>query len=133
MVFGAFDGIHAGHRAFFNEARHHGDYLMAVVAQNHIIEHLKGHLPEIDLEERFRLLEKEDQVDEVIVGDGEVGAWEVVKRYHPEVIALGYDQREMLQSLNDHMDEFPWHPEVVVTSAFEPDKYHSSILKKKRS
>src|SRR3989338_6946874 len=52
MVFGAFDGIHAGHRAFFNEARHHGDYLMAVVAQNHIIEHLKGHLPEIDITRR---------------------------------------------------------------------------------
>ena len=128
MVFGTFDGIHEGHRAFFKEAKSHGDYLMAVVAQDHVVKHLKGHLPAINLEERFHLLDAEDGVDEVIVGDPTVGTRNVVREYRPEVVAVGYDQDLLRENLETHLQDFNWPLEVVKLSAYEPDKYHTSKL-----
>lgn len=80
IVFGVFDGVHDGHRAMFKEAKSHGDYLIAVLAQDHIVEHLKGYLPEVNLSERMEHLQKEDLVDEVVIGDPELGTWEIVKK-----------------------------------------------------
>ncbi len=130
MVFGTFDGIHRGHREFLKEAKNQGQYLIAVVAQDHVIEHLKGHLPEMNLEERFQHLLDEDEVDQVVIGDAEIETWGVVRQHRPEVIALGYDQVQLADSLRSHLDEFDWHPEVKVMKSFEPNVYHSSLLKR---
>src|SRR3954463_1039918 len=93
MVFGVFDGVHVGHRAFFLEARKHGNYLIAVLTQDHIVERLKLRLPKKNFAERFDNLKKEDIVDEIVIGDAELGMYEVIKKYKPDVIALGYDQQ----------------------------------------
>ena len=129
MVFGTFDGIHRGHREFLKDAKALGDYLVAVVAQDHVVEHLKGHLPKINLEERSRLLSEEDNVDQVVIGDAEIETWRVVREHRPEVVALGYDQTQLAESLLAHLDEFDWHPEVKVMKSFEPNIYHNSILR----
>lgn len=126
MVFGTFDGVHEGHRTFFGEARRHGDYLVAVVAQDHIVQYLKGYLPEINLAERFENIKKEDGVDEVIVGDMEIGTWEVVKKYKPDVIAIGYDQHALRENLENHIKDLGYKPEIEVMHAYEPNKLHSS-------
>ena len=128
MVFGTFDGVHEGHREFFKEARRCGDYLIAVVAQDHIIEHLKGRLPNINLAERFENLKKEDSVDEVIIGDKDLGSWEIVKMQKPDVIALGYDQHTLRESLESHLKNLEYKPEIKIMSAYEPNKFHSSRL-----
>ena len=129
MVFGTFDGIHRGHREFLKDAKVMGDYLVAVVAQDHVVEKLKGHLPKINLEERSRLLSEEDNVDQVVIGDAEIETWRVVREHRPEVVALGYDQTQLAESLLAHLDEFDWHPEVKVMKSFEPNIYHNSILR----
>ncbi len=128
MVFGTFDGVHEGHRAFFKEAKSHGDYLLAVIAQDAIVERLKGKRPMLNESARIQELQKEDGVDEVVIGDMELGTWEIVKRHRPQVIALGYDQVSMLEDLKTHIAEFDWRPELVVMSAFEPNKYKSTLL-----
>ncbi len=128
MVFGVFDGLHDGHRRMLKEAKALGDYLVVVVAQNHIVEHLKGHQPRLDLAERFAHLEAEDGVDQVLVGDAEHGTWEVVKNNKPDVIALGYDQATLKDDLESHLDKFDPKPEIVVLDAYEPNSFHSSIL-----
>ena len=136
MVFGTFDCIHEGHRAFFKEAKSQGDYLIVVVAQDHIVEQLKGHLPKINLTGRFEALKKEAGVNEVVISDAKIGTWEVVKKYRPEVITLGYDQEALKKNLEAYLKKFDpfdklragWHPEIKVMHAYEPDKFHSSIL-----
>ncbi len=128
MVFGTFDGLHEGHRAFFKEAKSHGDYLIAVIAQDAIVERLKGKRPMFNQTARIEELQKEDGVDEVAVGDKELGTWEIVKRHRPEIIALGYDQDAMRRNLESRLQEFDWRPALITTSAFEPNKYKSSIL-----
>lgn len=131
MVFGVFDGIHEGHRSFFRQAKKLGDYLIAVVAQDHIVAHLKGHLPAIPLEERFEHLKEEDNVDEVVIGDAELSVYEVVKKYKPDIIAIGYDQHLLKEDLEKHRAEFDWPLEIKTMQAYEPNIYHSSILKEK--
>ncbi len=130
MVFGVFDGLHEGHRAMLKEAKKYGDYLIVAVAQNHIVQHLKGHLPKLDLVERMEHLQAEDYVDEVVIGDKDLGAWEVVKKYQPNVIACGYDQNQLKEDLEKHLDKLGYQPRIVALKSFEPNKYHSSKLDK---
>ncbi|MBI2075335.1 MAG: adenylyltransferase/cytidyltransferase family protein [Candidatus Harrisonbacteria bacterium] len=130
MVFGVFDGMHEGHKAFLREAKKFGEHLIAVVAPNHIVEHLKGYLPEIDIAERMAHLEAEDGVGEVAVGDEKLSGWEVIKKYQPDVIALGYDQEALKADLEKNIHQLGYHPEIKVMSSFEPNIYHSSLLKK---
>lgn len=131
MVFGTFDGLHEGHRALFREAKKYGDYLIAVVAQDGIVAELKGRGPRFTFKERFEALGREDGIDEVIEGDSELGTWEVIKKYQPDVIALGYDQAELKKDLETHLSEFDWHLEIMVLPAHEPTKFKSSLLNKK--
>jgi len=128
MVFGVFDGLHDGHRAMLKEAKGYGDYLIVVVAQDHIVKHLKGHLPKINLAERMIHLQEEDYVDEVVIGDAELSVWEVVKKYQPDVIALGYDQNLLKEDLEKHLPQLGLKPEIKVMKSFEPNIYHSSLL-----
>ena len=128
MVFGTFDGVHEGHRAFFAEAKSLGDYLVAVVAPDHIVEHLKGHLPKIDIGWRLERLKEEDNVDEVVMGDDELGTWDVVKKHRPAIVALGYDQTLLKKDLESALKDFDWHPEIKVMSAHEPNTYHNSLM-----
>lgn len=124
MVFGVFDGLHNGHRAFLKEAKSHGDYLIVVLAQDHIVERLKGHLPEINLAGRLEHLKKEDGVDEVIIGDSELGVWEVVKKHQPQIIAVGHDQQLLKESLEKHCVEkaLLFCPVLKVMSYYEYNK-----------
>lgn len=130
LVFGTFDGVHEGHRALFKQARQHGDYLIAVVAQDHIVERLKGRLPKNDLPERIDALRREKLVDEVILGDAELSTYDVVLRHKPDIIALGYDQKELKKDLEKYFKELNGkpRPRVVVMKPHQPEKYHSSLL-----
>lgn len=129
MVFGTFDGIHEGHRAFFRQARAHGDHLVVAVAQDTIVEQLKHHAPRKNMEERIDALIAEDVADAVIPGDAELGEYGTVKRHRPGVIALGYDQAALKRDLEEHLADFDWDIEIVVLAPHEPEKHHSSIKK----
>lgn len=130
MVFGVFDGIHEGHRMLFRQAKKEGDYLIAVATPDHIVQHLKGHLPKFNIAERLAHLEEADGVDEVVIGDKELGTWEIVKKYQPEVIALGYDQEALKLNLEANYAKLGCKPAVKVMQSYEPNQYHSSILNK---
>lgn len=129
MVFGVFDGIHEGHRAMLKEAKSYGTYLIVVVAQDHIVQHLKGHLPQYPLAKRLEHLQMVDGVDEVVIGDSELGSWGVVKKYQPDVIACGYDQNDLKQDLEANFDKLGYKPRLVMLKSFEPEKHHSSLRK----
>jgi len=122
MVFGTFDGLHEGHRAMLKEAKALGDYLIAVVAQDHIVEHIKGHSPEKNLAERFEHLEKQDGVDKVVIGDAEMSTWFTVKRYKPDIIAIGHDQHMLKSDLERSLPEWGYKPKIKVLNYYEVNK-----------
>ena len=128
MVFGVFDGIHEGHRAMLKEAKSFGDELIVVVAQDHIVEHLKGHLPQINMIERFEHLKSEDGVSQVVIGDAHLGTWGVIKKYEPDVVALGYDQTALKADLEAHLKHSRFKPFIKIMKSFEPDTNHSSVI-----
>lgn len=131
MVFGTFDGMHDGHRAFLKEARSQGGYLIAVVPPNHIVELLKGRQPKLDLAIRFEHLKKIDGVDEVIVGDAELGSWNVIEEHQPDVIAIGYDQTALKDSIEAYLKRTNQKIEIKIMRSYEPHKNKSSFLRKK--
>lgn len=127
MVFGTFDGIHEGHRAFLKAARQEGDYLIAVIPQDHVVEALKGRKPRYPVRERLRTLEMEDAVDQVVMGDGEPGAWEVVRTYRPDVIAVGYDQKALEKSLRDYFAAALRRPRLKRMPGYKVHQHRTSL------
>lgn len=112
MVFGVFDSLHDGHKAFLKEAKSHGEYLIAVLPPDEVVEKLKGRLPKLTIAERFEHLRKTDHVDAVIVGDHELGSWNVLENHRPTVIALGYDQDKIKEELRKYFDKIDQRSEV---------------------
>ncbi len=132
MVFGTFDGVHEGHRHFLKEAKELGDYLIVVVAPDEVVRDIKGKTSVNTLAERVAHVEAEDDVDKTVVGDIEKGSWDIVKELHPDIIAVGYDQKEMKKSLENSIEDFNWFIEIETISPHEPEKYHSSIINNRK-
>lgn len=130
MLFGVFDGLHEGHKELLKEARKYGDYVVVVVAQDHIVSHLKGHEPKFNLADRIAHLEEVDGVDEVVIGDRELSTWEVAKKYRPDVVLFGYDQDALRQDFATHAKTFDFHPETYIAREYESQIFHSEFLNK---
>ena len=130
LVFGTFDGLHPGHSYFLDQAKKHGDYLVAVVSRDEAVQELKGHPPKFSLEERTRFLVEENIIDEIEIADEELGSWGVLRKHKPEVIVLGYDQVALGESLKERLSDFDWQPRIEIVNALSPEVNKSSILNK---
>lgn len=130
MVFGVFDLLHDGHRHFFREARKRGDTLIAVLASDAIVEKLKGTPPENPLLRRKKNLENLGLADDVVSGDESLGDWEVIARYSPDEIALGYDQQELAESLKAFLKRSKSNITLVFIPPYADETLHSSALRK---
>lgn len=131
MVFGTFDGVHEGHRYFLREARREGDSLTVVVARDMHVHDLKGRHPEYHEADRMELIRGEDGVDHVMLGDEELGSWQVIRQHKPHVIALGHDQKALRDELESTIGDFWWTPEIRVIAAWKPEQFHNAKLKPK--
>lgn len=114
MVFGIFDGLHEGHRDFLRQAKACGDYLVVIIAQDHIVEALLGKLPTANLEKRFEHLEDEDAVDEVAIGDHMPNTWQVIPKHKPDIIVLGRNQDALKEALAVYLPKLPFPVELQV-------------------
>ncbi len=99
VIFGVFDGIHGGHLSFINEAKKQGNHLVAIVARDKVVEELKGKLPKHNEVDRINFVLKVPEVDLVLLGDGEIGAYNVLREVKPDVVFLGYDQISLENNL----------------------------------
>jgi len=131
VIFGVFDGVHDGHLSFIKEAREQGNRLVAIVARDEIVKKLKGKTPQHNEIERINSLLKINDVDIVLLGDSEIGTYNILKEVKPEVVFLGYDQNELLNNLNKVIrnGNLP-KMEVVSGKPYKPEILHSSILNK---
>jgi cytidyltransferase-like protein len=130
LVFGVFDGLHAGHDFLFKEASRQGDKLVVALTPDELVLKAKGHLPKFNFEERLEHLRQLDSVSEVVVGDAQFSSWHILDRVKPNVIVLGYDQQGLEKDLARHIKLHDLNLKIHIASPFEPDKYHSSLLNK---
>lgn len=125
LVFGTFDILHRGHKNFFEQARKHGNYLIAVVARDKTVLNVKGRLPDNDETKRVERLRGSGLVDEVVLG-GLGDKHEIIKKLKTDVICLGYDQKNFTDNLSD------LGVKVMRMKSYRPEIYKSSKIRLKK-
>lgn len=131
LVFGTFDIFHEGHWDFLKQARKYGEFLRVVVARNITVLKVKGRHPRYDELERVSAIKKSGLADEVVLGSLN-DRYEVVREYKPDVICLGYDQKQSLAELRRKLNESGLErTEIIKLTPYKPEKYKSSLLREK--
>ena len=104
MVFGTFDGLHKGHLNFLKQARKlaRNPSLIVSVARDKNVKRIKGKLPAKNEKKRAILIKKlsgSSKLVEKVVLSGVKNHVPHIIREHPDIIALGYDQKAYVQNL----------------------------------
>ncbi len=128
LVFGTFDDIHPGHLFFLNEAKKLGD-LHISVASDKSIEQRKQKKPAKNEVVRLKEIKSLKIAKSASVGDRILGQWSEIRKVKPDIVAIGYDQKELEKKLLEIKSKFNF--KIIKIKSFEPKKFHSSILKKK--
>ena len=132
LVSGTFDGIHKGHKNYFQQARKLGHRLFAIVARDSIAEKIKNKKPQLSEKERIKQVKACDEIDRVYLGiigsDKEI--FDFTASIAPDIIALGYDQKAYTENLEKEMIERGLDVEIVRLKPYKPEKYKSSLLGK---
>lgn len=134
MVFGVFDRLHPGHLNFLKQARKYGENLIVVVARDSAVRELKNKNPSQNEKERAAALRRLPEADKIVWGDKKQGSYGVVKKYKPDAIGLGYDQKWLAKDLKKHKrGAFLCKVGLIRLKAHRPKKFHSSLLAKNLS
>lgn len=130
MVFGTFDNLHLGHLNYFEQAWHFGEELIVIVARDRNVLKVKGHLPQEREKNRVKkirqALKEKGYRGKVVLGN-QKNYYLVLKKYHPEIIALGYDQQVDLKRLKSEIIKFRLFCKIKRLRAYHPEKYKSSL------
>jgi len=128
MIFGTFDVFHPGHRSFLKQAKKYGDYLVVVVARDGTVARVKERGTINNERKRLNAVRKSELADKVVLGSlGD--KYEVIKKYKPDIICLGYDQKYFIDKLRGKLKELGLsNTKVVRLKAYKPEIYKSSKL-----
>ncbi len=130
LIFGAFDGIHDGHREFIKQANTKGDQLVAILARDSVVEKLKNKMPMYREDDRTNMLLTVPEIDRVYLGDKGEGEYKVLKEINPDIIYLGYDQEALYANIKEAIEKgiLSSSIELIFGKPYKPDTHHSSIL-----
>lgn len=129
LVTGTFDFLHRGHLYLFEQARRHGDYLVALVARDATVKKIKGRLPIHNEQERKTLVENVRLVDRAILGDRK-DPYRVITEIKPDVICLGYDQQHTFAlELKTELERRHMKTRVVRIPPYDPHRVKSNFLR----
>jgi FAD synthetase len=135
LASGVFDLLHLGHVRFLEEAKKTGGAnaeLIVIIARDSTVEKRKGIRPVVPENQRCALIGSLKIVDEAILGYEDFDIGKVIGKIKPDVIALGYDQRDMEQTLKDYVKEHGLEIKIVRIGRFSLDKLDSSSKIKQR-
>ncbi len=132
MVFGTFDGLHAGHKNLFKQARNLAKYsrLVVSIARDKNVKKIKNSKPRLSENNRKQLIEDSGLADLVVLGDN-VGYIRHIKKINPQIIALGYDQSNYTLNLSNDLKKAGMQVEVVRMEPYMPHIYKNSLINKK--
>lgn len=129
LTFGTFDHFHAGHESYLRQAKIHGDYLITVVARDETVRKIKGELPDYDEKKRLNMVKDSSIPDKVVLGSKD-DKYDVIRKYKPKVIALGYDQFAFTTRLGKFLIDEGMDTKIIRTKSYQPRVYKTSIIKK---
>ncbi|MEM2902649.1 MAG: adenylyltransferase/cytidyltransferase family protein [Candidatus Bathyarchaeia archaeon] len=134
LATGVFDLLHYGHLKFLEESKKAGGpgaKLIVVVARDRTVEKRKGVKPVLPEDQRRALVEALKPVEVAFLGYEEMNMEKVIRELKPDVIAVGYDQDDIYQSVIDIVKK-GYKVDVVRIGHFGPgDLDSSSKIKRK--
>lgn len=122
MIFGTFDKFHPGHEYVLQKAFERGQ-VTVIVARDANVERIKGKKPTYDERVRSAAIRTAFPAATVRLGDESGDFLAPVRKFAPDLILLGYDQR-----LPPGISATDLPCPVERLAAFEPQKYKSSLL-----
>jgi FAD synthetase len=129
LASGVFDLLHLGHVRFLEEAKRAGDKdakLIVIIARDSTVEKTKGRKPIMSEDQRRALVVSLKVVDEAVLGYEDLDIGEVIEKIKPNVIALGYDQSDMENSVKSYVAKNKVPVEVVRIGKFAENALDSS-------
>lgn len=134
LASGVFDLLHLGHVKFLEEAKKAGGenaQLVVVIARDSTVEKTKGRKPIMSEEQRCLLVQSLRVVDKAVLGFEKFDLGEVIENIKPDVIALGYDQEDMMRQVQDYVKTHASKIKVVRIGKFGENTLDSSSKIKK--
>lgn len=129
MTFGTFDHLHAGHEAYLKQAKALGKTLITVVARDKTVKSVKGRFPDNNEKQRIKKLKFLNIADKIILGSKN-NKYEIVLRFKPDIIALGYDQFTFTFQLEKFLIDHRINAKIVRMNPYRPLIYKSSIIRR---
>lgn len=129
MVFGVFDRLHPGHISFLDQAAGLGNELIVAVARDSIVWELKKKTPTESENMRISRVARVKGVTHAMLGDQELGSWNVIIAHKPDIICLGYDQQWIKKDIEDKIAKgLLAQIKLCVARAHKPKRLHTSLL-----
>jgi len=132
MVFGTFDGLHRGHLNFFKQAKNltKESYLIVSIARDKNVAKIKGQKPILNEKKRLGLVKKCGLADKVVLSGLKNYLPHILKE-EPDILGLGYDQRDYIQNLKRDLWRYGLNVKIIRLKPFKEKIYKNSLLKKK--
>ena len=135
LASGVFDLLHLGHVKFLEEAKKAGGEnaeLVVVIARDATVEKTKGRTPTIGEYHRAALVESLKVVDRAVMGYLNFNISNIIDNIKPDVIALGYDQDDIMDEVQNHIRLNNLDIKIVKIAKFgELTRLSSSKIKQK--
>lgn len=135
LATGAFDLLHFGHLKALEDAKKAGgrnSSLIVLVARDKTVEKRKGKKPILPEDQRRVLVESLKPVDRAILGYEELNIGAVIRKLKPDVIAVGYDQNDILEAVRESLKDYPRKVKVIQTKRYGPEYLNSSSKIKRK-
>jgi FAD synthetase len=129
LASGVFDLLHLGHVSFLEEAKKAGGTnaeLIVIIARDDTAEKRKGIRPVVPENQRCALIASLKVVDEAILGYEDFDIGKVIEKIKPDIIALGYDQKDLEQTLKGYVKKHGSPVKIVRIGKFSLDELDSS-------
>jgi len=134
MVFGTFDLLHLGHLDFLRQAKFLGGELYIIVARDKNVAYLKKSHADWSEHQRMQKLKDLNWTNTYVYLGHENDFLIPIKKYQPDIIALGYDQvQDVLSLKNKLMHNYQLSPQIIRLKSYLPHKYKSSLIKESRN
>ena len=135
LATGAFDLLHLGHVRFLEASNRRGGpgaKLIVVVARDKTVLNRKGRMPILPEDQRRELVGSLRVVDKAILGHTRLDLLGVLREVRPDIISVGYDQKQIKASVEKLLREQDLHVRVVQIPKFGPNGLNSSTGIKRR-
>jgi FAD synthetase len=129
LATGAFDLLHLGHVRFLEASKRRGGpgaKLIVVVARDKTVLNRKGRMPILPEDQRRELVGSLRVVDKAILGHTRLDLLGVLREVRPDIISVGYDQKQIKASVEKLLREQGLPVRIVQIPKFGADGLNSS-------